>query len=172
MVIMKQERRQSYVPQRLEFSSMARLFISYSRQDQEFVRRLYDALVADKHEVFVDWESIPPSSQWLKEINEALDKSDVVLFVISPDSLASEMCQHELAYAEANKKRLIPLIYREVLTTAVPPSLAAINWIFFRPADNFAAALATLEQAISTDLDFVKASTRFLVRAKEWEEHK
>lgn len=145
---------------------MANLFISYSRQDQAFVHQLYDTLIAMKHKVFVDWESIPPSAQWLKEISEAIDDADTFLFVISPGSLSSVTCKQELALAEQNKKRLIPVMYREVPASEVPQSLAAINWIFFRETDDFTTAMNTLEKAIATDLDYVKQSSRLLVQAK------
>ena len=148
---------------------MASLFISYSRNDQAFVRKLYETLVADKHEVFVDWEGIPPSSKWKNEIDAAIDKSDAILCILSPDYLASEVCRHELANAESEKKRLIPIVYREVPASEVPQSLAAINWIFFRSNDDYDASVAVLERAIATDLNYVKESTRLLVRAKEWD---
>ena len=148
---------------------MASLFISYSRNDQAFVRKLYETLVADKHEVFVDWEGIPPSSEWKNEIDAAIDKSDAILCILSPDYLASAVCRHELATAEAEKKRLIPIVYREVPASEVPLSLAAINWIFFRSNDDYDASVALLERAIATDLNYVKESTRLLVRAKEWD---
>ena len=44
---------------------MADLFISYSRKDQPFVRRLSDALVARGRETWVDWEGIAPSAKWM-----------------------------------------------------------------------------------------------------------
>ena len=37
---------------------MADVFISYSRRDQAFVRRLHDALVAAGRETWVDWERL------------------------------------------------------------------------------------------------------------------
>src|SRR5215472_7203848 len=41
-----------------------------------------------------------------------------------------------------------------------------------RESDDFDAALAAVEKAIATDLDYVHAATRLLVRAKEWEDRK
>ena len=35
---------------------MPAVFLSYSRRDQDFVRRLHDALAARDYEVWVDWE--------------------------------------------------------------------------------------------------------------------
>jgi TIR domain len=61
------------------------LFISYSRQDQGFVRRLHDTLTAHQHNVFVDWAGIPASAEWMKEIQDAVTGSDAILFVLSPD---------------------------------------------------------------------------------------
>ncbi|MBV9465035.1 MAG: toll/interleukin-1 receptor domain-containing protein, partial [Solirubrobacterales bacterium] len=40
---------------------MTAVFISYSRRDQGFVKRLHDALKSRQYEVWVDWEDIPPS---------------------------------------------------------------------------------------------------------------
>lgn len=47
---------------------MAELFISYSRHDAAFVRRLCDALAARQREVWVDWNDIPPTAAWRNEI--------------------------------------------------------------------------------------------------------
>jgi hypothetical protein len=44
---------------------------------------------------------------------------------------------------------------------------AALNWIFFRPADDFLAAVGILLAAVDTDLELVHAYSRLLVRARE-----
>ena len=56
---------------------MADLFISYSRKDGDFVRSLNDALAAVQREVWVDWEDIPASAEWLAEI-EGADEVDAM----------------------------------------------------------------------------------------------
>src|SRR5215468_19358 len=103
---------------------MSDIFISYSRQDQAFVRRLYEALTARKHNVFVDWEGIPASAEWMREIQDAIARSDAILFILSPDFAASQTCRTELAIADGNKKRLIPIVYRNVTPQVVPETLA------------------------------------------------
>ena len=65
------------------------VFISYSRKDIEFVRKLNDSLDSSEIEAWVDWEGIPPSSDWMDEIKRAVEGADAFLFVISPDSLAT-----------------------------------------------------------------------------------
>ena len=47
---------------------MSQLFISYSRKDINFVRKLFGALQAEKREAWVDWKSIPPSAEWMEEV--------------------------------------------------------------------------------------------------------
>jgi hypothetical protein len=151
---------------------VSHLFISYSRQDQAFVRRLHDALISHHHTVFVDWASIPASAEWMKEIQDAITKSDAILFILSPDFVASPTCRTELAVAEENKKRLIPIVYRDVAAQDVPPALAKLNWIFMREGDDLDAAQAAVETAIATDFAYVHTATRLQVRAKEWEDKK
>ena len=43
------------------------------------------------------------------------------------------------------------------------------NWIFFRSDDSFDQAFSKLQTALDTDLDYVRAHTRLLVRAREWQ---
>jgi WD40 repeat protein len=148
------------------------LFISYSRQDQAFVRRLHDALTSHQHTVFVDWAGIPASAEWMKEIQDAITRSDAILFILSPDFAASQICRTELGLAENNKKRLIPIVYRDVTPQEVPEALAKLNWIFMREGDDFASAVTAVETAVATDFDYVHTATRLQVRAKEWEDKK
>src|SRR5205814_2153079 len=72
--------------------------------------------------------------------------------------------------ALAGNKRLIPVVHRDVRDEAVPERIAAHNWIFFREGDDFDAALEQVISALETDLEWVRAHTRLLVRATEWDE--
>jgi hypothetical protein len=46
----------------------ADVFISYARRDRDFAGRLADALKERGHQVWIDWEDIPPASDWHAEI--------------------------------------------------------------------------------------------------------
>ncbi|MFN8456997.1 MAG: TIR domain-containing protein [Anaerolineae bacterium] len=151
---------------------MADAFISYSRKDIEFVRNLHQALTTANREVWVDWKDIPLTANWRDEIRQGMEQAHAVIFILSPDFLASHECQVELSLAEELHKRLIPLVYRDVAAKEVSPSLAMLNWIFCRQQDNFDAAFKALTTSIDTDLDWVKAHTRLLIRAREWENGK
>src|SRR4029078_7867923 len=87
-------------------------FIAYSRRDREFVRRLDAALVGRGKETWVDWESIPPTAEWLAEVYAGGARADALVFVLSPASARSKVCGLELARAIEGRKRLIPLVCR------------------------------------------------------------
>jgi len=93
---------------------MAEVFISYAREDQGFARDLNAALQKLQRDTWIDWRSIPDSAKWRAEIFAAIDAADNFLFIISPDSLRSEMCGQEVAHAVANKKRIVTILYHPV----------------------------------------------------------
>ena len=145
------------------------VFISYSRKDKEFVRRLDEELKRRDREAWVDWEGIPPGDTWEKTIYGAIEATHTFIFVLTPDSIASEVCGKEIAHAAANNKRLVPIVHRDVAADRVPKSLGELNWIFFRDSDDFEEATDTLISALDTDLKWVRAHTRLLTRAIEWD---
>ena len=145
------------------------VFISYSRKDKEFVRRLDEELKRRDREAWVDWEGIPPGDTWEKTIYGAIEATHTFIFVLTPDSIASEVCGREIAHAAANNKRLVPIVHRDVAADRVPKSLGELNWIFFRDSDDFEEATDKLISALDTDLNWVRAHTRLLTRAIEWD---
>jgi WD40 repeat protein len=148
---------------------MPDVFISYSRRDLEFVKRLHASLIASGKDVWVDWQDILPTAEWLEEVFEGVESSDNFLFVITPDSLTSEVCARELGHALEQRKRLVPVVRRGVDRQPMPEALAARNWTFFRDEDDYGASFETLVSALDTDLEWVSAHTRLLERALEWE---
>lgn len=155
---------------------MADVFISYSRKDADFVRRLHQALTEQGRDIWIDWEDIPLTADWWQEICAGIEAADNFLFIISPDSVRSEVCRREIEHAVSSNKRLMPVNYREVTDPADKPLMHAAlnshNWVPFAGDDNFDTFCQTVVNALDTDLEYVRAHTHFLVRAKEWERRK
>ncbi len=145
------------------------VFISYSRKDTDFVRRLDEALKSRGREAWVDWEDIRPTEEWMQAIYAAIDGADTFIFVLTPDSVTSAVCGREIAHAAAHNKRMVPIVARELNTGTAPEALAKLNYIFFRESDDFEKATDTLINALDTDLEWVRGHTRLLTRAIEWE---
>lgn len=148
---------------------MPDVFISYSRRDKEFVQNLVSTLEAQNRDVWVDFEDIPFASQWWEEICRGIESSRGFVFVISPDSLESEVAGLEVNYAIQNKKRLIPILYRESQNIQMPDAISHLNWIYFNQQENFPEAVSKLLETVDTDLEALEKQTRLLMLAKDWE---
>ncbi|MCU0496514.1 MAG: SUMF1/EgtB/PvdO family nonheme iron enzyme [Anaerolineae bacterium] len=85
-----------------------KLLISYSSQDKKWVFELAEALRA-RHEVWWD-RKVLPASDWWDAILTNLEKSDCILYILSPKSVDSIYCRAEIAYAVALNKPILPLI--------------------------------------------------------------
>ncbi len=156
---------------------MTDAFISYSRRDKVFVKKLYDAILEHSgrtdDDLWADWDDIPPTADWWKEIQVGIEGASNFVFVISPDSAKSSVCGDEVKHALKNHKRLIPILHRELSGDAdaqekINPTINVHNWIFMREEDSFEDGLAKLLESLATDLEHVNTHTRLLVRAKEW----
>jgi WD40 repeat protein len=148
---------------------MAAIFISYSRKDKGFVRRLADALAAQQREAWVDWKDIPLTAEWQTEIFANIEAADNFIFVISPESIASANCRREIERAVANNKRIIPIYHRAVPDGGIPESIARFQHLDFADEGGFDSEFVALIRALDTDLAWTQAHTRLLMRAREWE---
>ncbi|WNZ49243.1 toll/interleukin-1 receptor domain-containing protein [Leptolyngbya boryana CZ1] len=102
-----------------------------------------------------------------------MEGANTFVFVISRDSVESKVCRDEIDHAVLHNKRLVPIVRRDDFEMAkVHPTLCQHNWLFFRETDDFETGLTGLLRAIETDLEYVRAHTRFLERAIEWQEQK
>lgn len=135
------------------------------------MQRLHAAIVAEGRDAWVDWEGIPLSADWWAEIQEGIEAANTFVFVISPDSAASGVCSQEVAHANQHNKRIVPIVYRDVSPKELPAVLGKLNWVFFRESDDFDRAFKALMASMDTDYEWVKAHTRLVRRAVEWDKH-
>jgi hypothetical protein len=83
------------------------VFLSYAREDKDFAERgLTRALGARDKDVWVDVEDIRGgASDWRADVWVGIDSATVMVFVLTPDSLASSVCGEELQRADELNKR-------------------------------------------------------------------
>ena len=148
---------------------MARIFVSYSRKNKDFCRQLTDELKTRDLDFWVDWEGIPPTVEWMKEIEKGIEEADTFIAVVSNDWIASPVCIEELNIAVKNGKRLIPVVPYDIVWNDVPADLAKLNFIFFTENFDFTQQLDKLFTALDTDYDWLKTHRRLQVKALEWE---
>jgi len=151
---------------------MAKLFVSYSRKDSVVARKVILSFKDTGQDVWVDWEDIPPAVDWLEQIFRGIEGSDAFIFLISPDSVASEVCNVEVGRAAQNNKRIVPVVVRDVDPKITSDIIRKLNWIFIREPDNFEDGLAKVKTAIELDLPWVEEHNRLQLRALEWHRKK
>jgi WD40 repeat protein len=148
---------------------MADLFVSYSRRDTDFVRRLCDALTARGKDVWLDTETIADAEVFPEAIRRAIEECETFLFVITPASAESAYCEHEVEYARERGKRIVPVLLERVPDDALPEQIRDRNWIPFDDESEFDRSVERVVTAVDVDLDYRKRHTRWLVKAVEWE---
>lgn len=151
-----------------ELRGKARVFLSYSRKDLAFVSALKGDLDALGYETFVDTEQISGGEEWKRRIEQLIVGADAVVFVVSPDSVSSTICDWETKRAIDLSKRLIPIVCRELQDEQAPPQLADRNYIFFIDGSNSRRALVALCEAIDVDISWVREHTRVGAMAARW----
>ena len=104
-----------------------KVFISYSRRDIAFVDILETALTARNFETLVDRTEIYAFEDWWKRIEALIARADTVVFVLSPDSIGSDVARKEVLFAASLNKRFAPIVFRAVDDKAVPETLAKLN---------------------------------------------
>src|ERR1700735_31980 len=122
----------------------AKVFISYSRRDLEFADRIDAALKARGFDTLIDRSEIYALEDWWKRIEALIAQADTIVFILSPDAVASDICQSEVRFAASLNKRLAPIVYHPVDDHAVPPELARLNFIFFDAPAHFNESLDRL----------------------------
>lgn len=91
---------------------MSSIFISYSRKDEVFARRLAASLSDMGVDVWIDVDDIPVGKKWSSAIQRGLDSADLMILVISPDSMASQNVEDEWQYFLDNGKTVVPVLAR------------------------------------------------------------
>ncbi len=147
------------------------VFISYSRADSDFARKLNDALQLQGKTTWFDQESIAAGADFQQEIYQGITCSDNFLFILSPRSLSSPYCCDEVAYAAKQNKRMITVLCQPIHAADLPAELAAIQWIDFCQTDrDFYDCFTQLIRTLDVDRDYVHSHTRWSQKAIEWKQ--
>ena len=104
--------------------SRPKVFISYSRKDLAFAQTLVDVLAERGFDAFLDKTDIAPGEPWKERLGGLIAAADTVVFVVSPDSVASSVCTWELEESARLGKRLIP-VSRATSPTPTPRRCSA-----------------------------------------------
>jgi hypothetical protein len=129
---------------------MAKIYISYQREDQPFVIELSKNLKAGGHHLSFDIDELSAGSEWRSVLDAGLKTADVFIVVVSSSMHKSQYVLTEVgaarAYAhESGRMLIIPLIIDE---TPPPLSIQDLHAII-QPNRDFNSIIPKIEDAIS-----------------------
>jgi hypothetical protein len=124
---------------------MQQIFISYSRKDMSFVRKLAGDLEKAGYDVWWDLTDLRGGDDWVRVIPAAIESSQHFIIVLSPNSVESEWVRKEYTQALSLRRKIIPIMLE---ATGVPFALNTINYVNFtsddKYVDNFNSLLSAL----------------------------
>ncbi len=142
-------------------------FISYARKDSDIASEVRRALGERGHTVWIDVEEIVPGADWDERIMRAIEACAAFVFLITPASVGSSICQRELRQAIEADKLIIPVAVQLVAPEELAPQLAPDDPISIRDG-GFDAGLDRLVDALGVDVRWRRAHTRLAIRGREW----
>ncbi len=134
---------------------MARIFISYSRKDEPFARKLAISLAAIGADIWIDVEDIPAGANWSSAIQQGLNLCEAMILVLTPSSTESPNVDDEWQFYRDNQKPIVPVLLEE---TTVHYQLSRLQYVKFHGQD-YATAFEQLQsQLIRRGLDLAPLS--------------
>ena len=138
--------------------------------DLAFTNELAAALeLSADFEILIDHVGIAHGEAWPERLGKLIVECDTMVFVLSPDSVSSEICAWEIREARRLSKRIIPVLWRSVDFAKTPNDLSAINAVPF-DGEHAVSGLPKLVNALKSDLGWLREHTRLGERAVEWEQ--
>lgn len=92
-----------------------RVFISHVSQEKKLAGFLADRLTGAGFHVWRAEEQILPGDNWALKVGRALEESDTMIVLVSPDAARSQWVRREIEYALGSPNyagRVIPIVVR------------------------------------------------------------
>lgn len=107
------------------------VFISYSRKNEEIVKKIVQEIEDAGQHVFIDYRDIPPGTIFASEIVNAIENSTCCVLMLSHESNNSNMVLNEVNSATNHDKMIIPLKLSSTITPskAMEFYIGKNNWV-------------------------------------------
>lgn len=106
-----------------------KLFVSYSRQNEIFARKLVGDLKDAGLRVWYDREKIKGGENWWQSIVNGIKAADYFVFCLSPDAIRSEVARDELLAARQHGKPIFAVMLEDCLDDLKTETFANIQWL-------------------------------------------
>lgn len=126
------------------------VFISYSRQDKDHMQSVRNTLRSAGLTVWTDEGIEVGTPSWRDMIENAIETTQCLVVILSPDAKKSRWVKSELDYAQIQGKRIFPILVSGDERTSIPFSLASSHYADMRqnPTVTLDQVLAALKELI------------------------
>lgn len=106
-----------------------RVFISYARDDAEWVRSFARALRAQQVNVWLDQDELQPGDSLSDAVESGLRNSDAIVAILPTSGARHPSTFFELGAALGMGKRLIPIVPSDLERSAIPYELRSRRYL-------------------------------------------
>src|SRR5688572_3797455 len=111
-----------------------RVFLCHASGDKAAVLKIYERLVKDEVDAWLDSKKLIPGQNWQNEISKAVINSDIVIVCLSPHSITKEgFVQKEIRFAldvaDEKPENTIFIIPAKLEVCDVPERLNRFQWV-------------------------------------------
>ena len=129
-----------------------RIFLSYASEHKAIAEPIAFSLRHRGFEVFLDRDDLPAGRSYDEQIEQAVARVDLFVFLISPESVASgRFTLTELEFARRRWRRadghVLPVMVADTDLALVPPFLKSVN--ILEPAGNVSAEVSSAVSAMT-----------------------
>lgn len=101
---------------------MPNIFVSYSHDDREQAEAIIKLITRFDEDYDIWWDfQIRSGTHWRTTIEREIRNRDIFIFLMSPESMASEYCHIELEIARDSKRFLLPIIIEQPIDDSKMP---------------------------------------------------
>jgi hypothetical protein len=107
---------------------MQKIFISYSRKDIDFAKKIAGDLEKAGYDVWWDITDLRGGDDWVKSLPAAIEAAQYFIIVLTLNSIESEWVRKEYTQALSLRKKILPIMLE---ASPVPFALNTINYVNF-----------------------------------------
>ncbi|MEL6383987.1 MAG: TIR domain-containing protein, partial [Cyanobacteria bacterium J06626_18] len=154
------------------YNRMTQVFLAYAQPDIEVMKNIRRSLQRQGLTVWSSQTDIPTGEAFEQAVNRGIEEADNIVYLLSPESLQSAYCQHELKYALALKKRIIPILIRPLASAVVDVALASLQYIDLTDnvrVQDYQLDESELIKTLNRDAAYYAQHKTLLVKALKWQ---
>ncbi len=108
---------------------MTNVFLAYSEQDVLVMEKVCNTLRREGLTVWTNKTDIKTGVEFQAAIEQGIEQADSVVYLMSPDAIASTYCQQEIDLALSLNKRIIPLLVKTLDFEQLQPQVRTLQYI-------------------------------------------